>query len=330
MDFKDIIGQPVLVQSLQNAIIRHMVANAYIFNGPKGCGKKTAALIFAAAINCSNDSCKPQPCGCCTSCKKAKAGTNPDIVYVKPSGNTIKINQIREIIMNISAKPYENLHRVIIIENGDKMTPEAQDAFLKTLEEPEGNNVFIILTQNHNNLLPTIISRCQVFNFQSISYESMEYYLKKHFDFEPKKIQFAIEKSNGIIGKAVEILQTDEFTQEDTYHDILYKLLLGSRNLVLNLTEEIIKNKEECIGLLSFLLGWFKDVLLFKSSADEEFIYNKKEIDLMKEYGEKIKEEEIFTIIHMIKLAIKSVDYNISIKNSIDGILLKILEACDD
>lgn len=321
MNFKDIIGQPVMTQCLQNAIKNNMIANAYIFNGPKGCGKKTAAGIFAAAINCSSHEHKP--CGFCLSCKKVKAGVSPDIIYVRPTGNTIKINQIRQIIMDTSAKPYENLFRVIIIENGDKMTKDAQDAFLKTLEEPEGNNIFIILTQNYNTLLPTIISRCQVFNFLGVSSESMRDYLKKHFNSQPEEIQFAIEKSNGIIGKAIEVLKTGKFTSDDSFDVLLQKLLQGKREGVLSLSEEIAGSKEDGISLLEFLLSWFRDVLLWKEGI-------KNTQGLMEEYAQRIKEEDIFSIIDMIKQAIRLGDYNISVKNSLDGIFLNILEVCND
>lgn len=328
MDFKDIIGQSVLTQCIQNAVKNNMIANAYIFNGPKGCGKKTAAGIFAAAINCESHDYKP--CGLCTSCKKVKAGVSPDIIYVRPTGNTIKINQIRQIIIDISTKPYENIFRVIIIENGDKMTNDAQDAFLKTLEEPEGNNIFIILTQNHNTLLPTIISRCQVFNFLGISNDSMREYLKKHFDNNPEEIQFAIEKSNGIIGKAIEILKSGEFTSDDSFHSLMQKLLQGKREVVLSLSEELAESKEEGVRLLESLLGWFRDVLLWKGKAETEFAYEQKNRRIIEEYAQRIKEEDIFSIIDMIKQAIRFGDYNISIKNSIDGIFLKILEVCND
>lgn len=328
MDFKDIIGQPVLTQCLQNAIKNNMIANAYIFNGPKGCGKKTAAGIFAAAINCSSNENKP--CGFCPSCKKAKVGVSPDIKYVRPTGNTIKINQIRQIIMDTSAKPYENLFRVIIIDNGDKMTNDAQDAFLKTLEEPEGNNIFIILTQNYNTLLPTIISRCQVFNFLGISSQRMSDYLKENFDNDSEEIQFAIEKSNGIIGKAIEILKVGEFTSDDTFYGLMHKLLQGKREVMLSLSEEIAGSKEDGVRLLEFLLGWFRDVLIWKAKAKTKFVYEQKIQRLIEGYAQRIEEEEIFSIIDMIKQAIRNSDFNISIKNSIDEIFLNILEVCND
>lgn len=329
MDLKDIIGQPVLVQSLENALKNHMIANAYIFNGPKGCGKKTAARIFAAGINCSSYGYKP--CGHCVSCKKVKAYASPDIMHIRPTGNTIKIGQIREIIAKVSVRPFENPHRIIIIEDGDSMTHQAQDAFLKTLEEPEGNNIFIVLTENYNTLLPTIVSRCQVFNFIGVNSKAMRDYFKKNFDFPLEKLEFAIEKSNGIIGRAIEILNTNEFTSEDRFYMMLKKILQGKIESVLSFNEELSVNRDDAIEFLDFLLNWFKDVLLWKETGDEEFIsWSTKNKGLIEEYGERIKEEDIFFIIDVMRQVRRAVDYNINIKNSIDGILLRILEVCND
>lgn len=329
MNFKDILGQPVLVQSLKNALNNSMISNAYIFNGTKGCGKKTAARIFAAGINCINDSDKP--CSSCISCKKTMLDANPDIIYVRPTGNTIKIDQIRELISITSVKPYENPYRVVIIENGDKMVHVAQDAFLKTLEEPEGNNVFIILTENYNSLHQTIVSRCQLFNFQGVSKDIMRDYLTKEYKYSSNEIEFAIEKSNGIIGRAIEILESGEISSDDVFYNLLSELLAGKRVVALSFCDDIIKSKEDALRLFTFLLHWFRNVLLLKNGKHEEFIFElKKEKNLMQEYERRIREEDVFMIIDMIKQGIRSMDFNISIKNTVDSIFLKILEVFND
>lgn len=325
MTFGDLLGQEVLMQSIINAVKARKISNAYIFNGAKGCGKKTAARIFAASINCANFN--KGPCGICNSCKKIRLNANPDIVYIQADGKSIKIDQIRELISVTSVKPYENPYRVVIIENGDKMNHLAQDAFLKTLEEPEGNNVFIILTENYNSLHRTIISRCQVFNLQAINNNIMRDYLTNKFNYDRDKVEFAIGKSNGIMGRAIEILKSEDFFIDETYYALLSDLLKGKRVFALSIYDDFIKTKEEGIRLLEFLLNFFKNVLLLKSSKDEGLIADfKKEKELVQIYDERMKEEDIFLIIDMIKEKIRFLDFNVSIKNTIDSIFLKILE----
>lgn len=330
MDFFDIAGQEVLVQSLHNAIERNMVANAYIFNGPAGSGKKTVAEIFARAINCRDAVHKP--CNLCSSCKKTMAGANPDIIYIKPSGASIKIDQIRQIIGGISVKPYENSYRIIIVENGDKLTAESQDAFLKTLEEPEGNNIFILLTENYNTLLPTIISRCQVFNFLRVNNESMRSVLRGRALGSPEEIEFAIEKSDGIIGRAIEILRNKDFRQHPKeYGELLEIVLEGSREEIFRLTEVLVQNKDDGAKLLGFLLSCFRDILIIKDTEDKEFIINRDiNFNIMERFSEKLGEENLFEIISSIKQIIRSMDFNVNVKNSIDSLLLRILEVCND
>jgi DNA polymerase-3 subunit delta' len=327
MRFNNILGQPVLVQSLKNAINKNMISNAYIFNGPKGCGKMTAAHIFAAAINCINDFEKP--CGECFSCRKTILDSNPDVIYIKPAGSSIKIDQIRELISIISKKPYENPYRVVTIENGDKMGHEAQDAFLKTLEEPEGNNVFIILTENFNSLHQTIVSRCQLFNFKSVSNSVMRDYLTKELNYSADEVGFAIEKSSGIIGRAIEILKNDEISTDDVFYDLLSKLLSKKRVSALSFYDDNIKNKEGAISLLDFLLQWFRSILLFRCNKAGSLSPRASRPDLLNEYGKRIKEEDVFAIIDMIKAGIRLTDFNINTKNIVDSIFLKIMEVFD-
>jgi len=328
MDFIDIVGQEVLIQTLQNGAEENMVANAYIFNGPAGCGKKTTAEIFARAINCRGIGNKP--CNLCSSCKKTLAGANPDLVYVKPTGSSIKIAQIRDLIADISVKPYENDYRVIIVEDAEKLTAESQDAFLKTLEEPEGNNIFILLTENYNNLLPTIISRCQVFNFLRVSDEDMRFVLNGRGLGTPEEIDFAIAKSNGIIGRAIEILKNKDFTQRPKeYRELLEAVLEGSREEIFRLSEIAAQNKDSGAELLAFLLSFFRDVLIIKD-LDKGYITNHDIFDIIERCSAKLGEGDLFEIINSIKQIIRSMDFNVNIKNSVDSLLLGILEvACD-
>ncbi|WP_139249880.1 DNA polymerase III subunit [Lutispora thermophila] len=332
MDFQDIIGQEVLIQSLRNAIEGDMVANAYIFNGPAGSGKKTVADIFARAINCKDP--KYKPCNLCSSCKKTIAKVNPDIIYIRPTGSSIKIEQIRKLISDISVKSYENIYRVIIVENADSLTSESQDAFLKTLEEPEGNNIFILLTENYNTLLPTIISRCQVYNFNRLNKEDMKAVLTRLGFTDPVEVEIAIQNSNGIIGRAIEMLKNKELeSQSRLYEEFLATILRGSRVEILNCSDNLLNSKDDGEKLLGFLLGFFRDILVLKT-MDEDYAEHiiSKAIDshIMDSYVNSFKEEDIFKIIDSIKHIITSMDFNVNYKNSIDSMLLQILEVFND
>lgn len=255
------------------------------------------------------------------------AGANPDVIYIKPTGSSIKIAQIRAIIGDISVKPYENKYRVIIVENGDKLTQESQDAFLKTLEEPEGNNIFILLTENYNNLLPTIISRCQVFNFLRVNDECMRDVLSRQGLGTPEEIDFAISKSDGIIGRAIEILKNRDFTMHPReYKEILEAVLEGSREEIFMLSEVLVQNRDDGLRFLEFLLSFFRDILICKDTNREQIINQDMDFNIIERFNEKLDEEDLFEIISLIKQIIKSMDFNVNMKNYIDSLLLRILE----
>lgn len=326
MDFDDIVGQRVIVQSLKNALNMNMIANAYIFNGAKGSGKRTLADIFARAINCKGSGQKP--CNLCLSCKKSMAGVNPDIMYIEPTGNSIKIEQIRKLIADIAVKPFENMYRVVIVKNADTMTIESQDAFLKTLEEPEGNNIFLLLTENYNTLHSTIVSRCQVYNMAALSRDDMIEYFKKHGFKLSEELELAIDNSSGIIGRALEILKDENFKQrQKEYESILKRLLEGSRVEVLILSDKLVSSKEDGANLLNFLLSFFRDILVLKDLKDNKYIINKTvDFSLLESYRNNMTEKELFEIVDAVKQTINSLEFNVSYKNSIDNLFLKILE----
>ena len=167
--FTDIVGQEQLKEHLQNAIAMNKVSHAYIINGERNVGKEFIARVFAMALQCEKK--EAEPCGECHSCKQALSNNQPDIIYIsheKP--NTIGVEDIRAQINNdIVIKPYSSPRKIYIVNEGEKMTPQAQNALLKTLEEPPEYAVIVILTTNVEALLPTVLSRCVVLNMKPVS-----------------------------------------------------------------------------------------------------------------------------------------------------------------
>ena len=175
--FQDIIGQEQIKEHLQNAIAAGKVSHAYIINGEKSSGKEFIAKVFAMALQCEKK--EAEPCQECHSCKQALSDNHPDIIRVtheKP--NTISVDDIRAQVNNdVAIKPYSGSYKIYIINEAEKMTPQAQNAILKTLEEPPEYAVILLLTTNVNLLLPTILSRCVVLNMKPVADELVRKYL---------------------------------------------------------------------------------------------------------------------------------------------------------
>lgn len=328
MGFNDIVGQRVIVESLKNALKNNMVSNGYIFSGPKGCGKSLMAFIFAMALNCMEEA-SLKPCGRCSSCVRTSSGNHPNVEVVKPAGLSIKIKQIREIISEAAKKPFENGYKVIIIENAEKMTSEAQDAFLKTLEEPPQNTVFILLSENYNLLLPTIISRCQVFQFKPVNGKEMKDFIAAGYDYKPEDIETAVKHSRGAVGKALELLQDKESRKERMeYINILDKALCGDGIEALLTAASVIESKEEAERFLEFSMTWFRDILIQRESQGKEdrLIINIDSLDRLEKHNSLLTGSKLNSIMEIIRDTMRYVKHNVSIKNSIDGMLLNIAE----
>lgn len=169
MSFKDIKGQNSAIDFLKNSSVSGRTSHAYIFLGPSGVGRKLTALNFAKFLNCHAPD-DNRPCDECPSCRKVDSRNHPDIFLVSPekSGSSIGIDKIRTVIKNVGLKPYEAGTKVYIIDDASSMTQEAQNALLKTLEEPPSDSVLIFISDKSGGLLSTIESRCQIVKFFSI------------------------------------------------------------------------------------------------------------------------------------------------------------------
>lgn len=328
MGFNDIIGQRVIVESLRNAVKSNMISNGYVFSGPKGCGKKLMAFIFAMALNCSGEA-DDKPCGRCSSCIRTSSGNHPNLELVRPIGQSIKIKQVRGIISDSARKPFERGYKIIIIDNADKMTIEAQDAFLKTLEEPPENTVFLILTESHSLLLPTIVSRCQVYRFKPVDSLEMKAFIKSKYDYPEMDVEAAVRHSKGIVGRALELLRDKgSFKARALYIDILEKALTGNGNDAILLASEAIEDKESAESFLEFSLSWFRDIMVLGESrgACDNLIINADSLEVLSRHNSFLTEAKLNSIMEIINKTYRYIKHNVGIKNSIDGMLFNIAE----
>ncbi len=328
MGFNDIAGQRIIVESLKNAVKNNMASNGYIFSGPEGCGKSLMAFNFAMALNCTGK-VSDKPCGSCSSCVRTGSGNHPNVEVVKPTGQSIKIKQIREIVSEAAKKPFESGYKIIIFENAEKMTHEAQDAFLKTLEEPPLDTVFILLAERHNLLLPTIVSRCQVFQFKPVDMKEMKEFIETRYDYLSSDIEAAVRHSEGVVGRALELLRDKESQGVRLrYTDILEQALMGNCSEALLLALAIVEAKEEAERFLEFSMTWFRDILVLREGqgVEEQLIINIDSLERLSKHNSVLTDVKLNSIIEIIKDTTRYVKYNVGIKNSIDGMLLNIAE----
>ena len=248
MHFKNIIGNNKNKKVLLESITTENILHSYMFYGTDGIGKKMIALEFAKMILCNdNDN---SPCEKCKSCVEFNSNNNPDFFFIEPDGNSIKIDQIRNMQKTILEKPIISSKKVYIINNADLMTKEAQNCLLKTLEEPQEYVVIILIASNENNILATVKSRCTKLFFENISDDDIQKYLKEKIgdvQFEKSMIKL----SEGSIGRCIQIAQKKDVLYE--FEDIIKNIENMDKLQILNCSKYFSDNKDDINLILNYM-----------------------------------------------------------------------------
>ncbi|KAB0666689.1 DNA polymerase III subunit delta' [Oryzomonas japonica] len=256
MPFADIIGHERVVEVFRRALRSGKTSHSYLFEGPAGCGRKTTARALVQAIFCTER--EDDACGVCASCRKVAADSHADIHYIEPDGQFIKIEQVRELQRDLSMRPYEAPRKACIIESAERFNPSAGNSLLKTLEEPPGNAIIILLTENAGMLLPTIRSRCQLIRFSALSTENVRLLLEQH-GMAPETAELLAPMSGGSIQRAQELDNDTLSNRKDT---LLARLSALDRNRIATIfdaSEELGTSRDETLETLDMLISFMQD-----------------------------------------------------------------------
>ena len=274
--FGDIVGHEQVISHLKNAISMGKVSHAYILNGPEGAGKRMIAEAFARALQCENHD--TEGCGKCRSCHQAESRNHPDIIYVNhEKQNTISVADIREQINGtIDIKPYNTTsqYKVYIVDEAEKMNEQAQNALLKTIEEPPAYAVILLLTTNADAFLQTIRSRCVTLELKAVADEKIHNMLMRNYQVVDYKADVCVAFAQGNVGKAILLAGSQTFNE---LKDQTIRLVRKLRDTeVADIMSEVktIEEFEQIDDFFDLLLLWYRDVLIYKASgSDAKLIY---------------------------------------------------------
>ena len=325
--FSDIIGHEQITEHLKNAIALDKVSHAYIFNGPDGSGKMMLAEAFAMALQCEGEGTKP--CLSCHSCKQAMDHNQPDIIYVtheKP--NVIKVDDIRKQINNdIVIKPYSSRYKVYIVDEAEKMNPQAENALLKTIEAPPAYAVIILLTTNADSFLPTILSRCIRLNLKSVKADVIKNFLMKNYQIPDYQADVCAAFSQGNVGKAIELASSEQFGElKASVLQLMKRLKDIDLYEMTEAVKQIAEYKLTVNDYFDLMMIWFRDVLYMKATNDANGLIFKDEVYDIKKQAARHSYQGIETILKALETAKIRISANVNFDLVVELLLLTIKE----
>ncbi|MFO7963811.1 MAG: DNA polymerase III subunit delta' [Desulfobacterales bacterium] len=340
--FDSILSQDRPIRTITRFLLNNRIPHSLLFTGIEGVGKRTTALAFAMAANCSgaeaavsekslteNHRRSPRinACGVCRSCLKIGSKIHPDVFHVEPEGSMIKIHHIRDVGRRIAFKPYEARFRFVIIGESHAMNASAANALLKLLEEPPDRTVLILTARETSDLLPTIVSRCRHIRFNPISQKDIEQLLVQNAGIPAAQAVIPAIMAAGSYSRALTIGRSNwvhrrKWLIAASGLDNPETLPRQSLSLLLAFSEKLAKNKSMVMDSLEVMKTWLRDLLVYRYTPDR--IMHKDLIDLIKKASVACTAGELIRKIEAVSRAQKDIADNLNLRLSLDIMMLRL------
>ncbi|NMA83595.1 MAG: DNA polymerase III subunit delta' [Epulopiscium sp.] len=325
--FKEIIGHHDIKQHFQRAIEHQKVSHAYIIDGEEGMGKRTMVSTMAKTLQCLEQ--KSEPCNHCISCKAFDSGNHPDVILVQAvKRKSIGVDDIREQIQqDIDIKPYQYKYKIYMIEDADTMTIAAQNALLKTLEEPPLYGIIFLLSSNYQRFLPTILSRCVVLQLKPIAQQQVKQYLMQELMLSEEQAELYSNFAQGNIGKAKKIISDTHFIEKrDQVIQWVERLSQEDLISLFQMQKDFEPYKDEIQEVLDILYTWYRDLLLVKQLGENAYLIHQDQKKILLKQAHVLSYNRIGQALDSIRLAQDQLSKNANFQLTIEMMLLKLKE----
>ncbi|MCR4715919.1 MAG: DNA polymerase III subunit delta [Lachnospiraceae bacterium] len=330
----EIIGEEQIIDYFKQAIGNKSVGHAYVFEGEEGSGKKTLAYTFAKMLECEEGS--DEPCGKCKSCLMADGLNHPDIITIThESPRHFGVDELRnQLVSEMGVKPYHSRYKIFIVPDAEIMTDQAQNAILKTIEEPSEHGIVMLLTTNAGRFLPTIMSRCVKLTVKPIDPLKVYNYLKENYSTYPdgsnvseEDFRFATAYAQGNIGKGIRAIENPDFKN---VRDIALSAVKNIHNLEIPDMVFSAKNaadyKLQLMDYFDIMKLWFRDVLMLKVTKNIDQLVLKDMYSYMNKQASVVSYEGIELILEALDNAKIRLDSNVDVATVLELLLFRIKE----
>lgn len=327
MSLNDHIGNEIIKSAIKKNIEHNVLSHFYIFNGEDGIGKKDLVMEFVKSIYCKENIYRNDEC---LSCKKVMSKNHSDVIYIEKEEKKkyIGIDIIRnEVNKTVQLPPFESDKKIYIIDRGEKLTVESQNALLKTIEEPPEYIIFIFITNNIDVLLPTVLSRAVVFNCRKLNTSEMNRYINKNLNIEDSQKPFIINMADGNINALNKLIDDEEF-KEMRIRLINILVQLESLDLVeaLSFYTFFNENKNYIDDIFNIMIIWYRDLLVFKETRDFSLIIQQDKKDDIISFSERFSVSNLVKKNKVIENTMKFLNTNSNFQITIENMLLSLKE----
>lgn len=332
MPFRDCIGHQQSITLLQAAVSHERLAHAYLFHGEEAIGKRLTAIRFAQALSCERppETEGLDSCGTCRSCQQIEARTHPDFFVIEPdpeqATQQIKIEQVREIEHQIMYRPLIGERKICLINDADRMTIGAANALLKTLEEPPGHSLFLLISSRPAALPATIRSRCQALRFTTPARTQVEAALILKREIPPSDARFLAIISEGRIGEALTADVKDTRQRQQELVDLVRPQSLQSIGSILSSAEAIAK-ADKAQDILTWMTRWIRDLVLLQVGGERDQILNLDDLTTLESYAQQADTDALLGLLREIELTEQRATRHLNLQMALEMILLRLRDA---
>ena len=335
MDFRSIYGHEHIIEHLKRAVSEDKVSHAYIFHGEDESGKMMLAESFAQNLLCEtspSERLDGDCCNRCRSCLQVKSHNHPDLIYITHEKASIGVDDIRnQLNSDIMIKPYQSERKIYIIDEAEKMTEGAQNALLKTIEEPPAYATILLLVNNITALLPTILSRCVELDLRPVAKETIKMMLMDKYQVPDYLAEVSAVFSGGNVGKAIQFVTSEDFAKTKDYVIELVTKIFDYRVYeVIEKIKELGEEKTRISNYLDLCMMWYRDVLIYKATECEKNLIFLDEVRTIRGQAQSLSYEKIEKIMKAMDQAKVRLKANVNFDIVMEMMLLTIKENEND